>query len=170
LVHLQYLKIMANPITNAENIERLTECVEALANAVGDQFQRINTVSSGNPRFEIDHLITDVKTDLVAAINSLYMPKNPQLIIESSQIITEEMNCFDLIFRSATNLIIEIPNFTTERFSAGLFNEGPGQVSFVNSPGINVNYADGTILLPKKVGTIFKILNENNQVLKGEFV
>lgn len=162
---------MANPRTNAENIEHLKQCVEALANVVGDQFQRVNTVSSGNPEFNIEHLITDVKTDLVAAINSLYSVKNDQEIITNSTLLNETHNCKQIIFRSATPITIQIPEFSTARFNCEFFNEGEGVVTFIKqNASVNLNTPDGTALPQEKVACLFKILDENNQVLKGELV
>lgn len=161
---------MANPQTNEKNIQILKECIDELAKAIGDQFQRINTVSSGNPEYNIDHLETVVKTNLVAAINSLVTIKNPQRLVQSGRLFAENDNCYDLIFRSASDIVMEVPNFTTERFECGMYNEGPGNVSFVAQSGANLDLPDGTVLEAKKVATLFKILNENNQVIKGELI
>lgn len=165
---------MANPITNEQNILELKRCLEALAIEVGNQFQRINTISSGNPEFNIDHLETTIKTDLVAAINSLVWVKNPQKIVSVSRafnsIPDESDNCFDIIFRAPADIIMEIPDDLEDRFECGMYNEGPGNISFVAQSGVNLDTPDGIILPPKKVATLFKILDENNHVLKGELI
>lgn len=161
---------MANAQTNEENIVILKKCIDKLAIEVGNQFQRINTVSSGNPEFNISSLETSVTSSLVAAINSLVFVQNDQLRIESGRLFLETDNNKDLIFKSDEDIIMEIPNFETERFSCGMYNEGPGNVFFVPEEQTNLVLMDGNILRVNKVATLFKILNENNQILKGELV
>jgi len=162
---------MANPTTNEQNIKILKQCIDALAVEIGNQFQRINTVSSGNPEYDITHLETTIKTDLVAAINSLVTIKNPQKIVVSARNFAEDDNCYDLIFRSPTDITMTVPQFLVERFECGMYNEGPGNVSFAVANGtVNLDLPDGSVLPPKKVATLFKILDENNQIIKGELV
>lgn len=158
---------MANPITNEANIQHLQKCVEDLAKHIADQFQRINTVSSGNPEYDITHLNTTVKTDLVAAINSIFSIKNPQKRVSLGRGFDDTDNCYDLIFDSPVPITMSVPSNLIERFECGMFNEGNGAVQFVSNNS-QLLLPDGFLLEKNKVATLFKILDEDNQVIKGE--
>jgi hypothetical protein len=94
--------------------------------------------------------------------------RNPQKRVTLGRLFNNTDDGYDIIFDSAVDITMYVPSALIERFTCGMFNEGAGIVTFIKVVGTQMNAPDGFKLPQGKVATMFKILAEDNQVLKGE--
>lgn len=72
-----------------------------------------------------------------------------------------------LLFNSATPITITIDNTLPDKHELQFYNRGAGLVTFLAGTGVIIS-VDGLTLETGKVATIFKYLDTNEYILKGE--
>jgi len=142
----------------------------AVAAVVDNAPEGLNTLAELAAAINNDPDFYNTMLGLIASININNGKK--QKLVDADYTITSLDDEYDIVFNSAIDITITVEDVLIDSFNCNFFNNAAGAANFVAAVGTNLNSPDGVgmSLTQNKVGAMFKIMNLNDHVLKGEFI